>query len=199
MCFIEPNSVKQTKEPEKICDHLPILSSHHKTQLQVSLKINTTQMNIDSTAIIQFIKYGIAGGLATLTHIIIFHFIAWKIFPSLQEKDHAVRFFKLSIHKVNDATRARNSMIGNFLGFLIANMVAYITNVLWVFQGGRYPVIIEILLFYAVSGISVFLGTMLMGILIKRFGVLTTYAFCSNIVTAVMINYIVRKFFIFQG
>ena len=58
---------------------------------------------------------------------------------------------------------------------------------------------IEILLFYAVSGISVFLGTMLMGILIKRFGLLTTYAFGTNIFTAVMINYAVRKFFIFSG
>ena len=78
-------------------------------------------------------------------------------------------------------------------------MVAYIINVLWVFEAGKYPIIIEILLFYAVSGISVFLGTLLMGILIKRFGLLTTYAFGSNIVTAILINYAMRKFFIFHG
>ena len=54
-------------------------------------------------------------------------------------------------------------------------------------------------MFYAVSGISVFLGTILMGFLINRFGILTTYAFGSNIFTAVMINYAVRKFFIFHG
>jgi len=156
-------------------------------------------MTIDNATIIQFIKYALAGGLATITHIVIFHLIAWKLFPSLQDKDHAVKYFHLSIRKVSDSTRARNSMIGNFLAFLVANMVAYITNILWVFQGGKYHFVIELLLFYAVSGISVFLGTMLMGLLIKRFGVLTTYAFASNIVTAVMINYAVRKFFIFQG
>jgi putative flippase GtrA len=156
-------------------------------------------MALDSAAVTQFIKYGLAGGIATTTHIIIFHLIAWKIFPALQEKDHAVQFFKLTIKKVNDATRARNSMIGNFIAFLIANMVAYITNILWVFEGGKYPFLLEILLFYCVSGISVFLGTMLMGILIRRFGMLTTYAFSSNIVTAVMINYVMRKFFIFHG
>lgn len=156
-------------------------------------------MTINDDAVIQFIKYGLAGGLATLTHITIFHLIGWQIFPSLQEKDHAVKFFKLKIRKVNDYTRARNSMIGNCLAFLIANMVAYVTNVLWVFHGGRHHIVIEILLFYAVSGISVFLGTMLMGILIKRFGLLTTYAFGANIFTAVMINYAVRKFFIFSG
>lgn len=156
-------------------------------------------MSIDTGVVIQFIKYALAGGLATLTHIVIFHLICWKIFPSLQDKDPAVRFFKLKIREVNDYTRARNSMIGNCLAFLLANMVAYITNVLWVFQGGRHHIIIEILLFYAVSGISVFLGTALMGILIKRFGILTTYAFGANIFTAVMINYAVRKFFIFSG
>lgn len=156
-------------------------------------------MNIDNATIIQFFKYALAGGLATVTHITVFHLVAWKIFPSLQEADHAVKYLKLSIRKVSDSTRARNSMICNFIAFLIANMVAYITNILWVFQGGKYHFVIELLLFYAVSGISVFLGTMLMGILIKRFGVLTTYAFASNIVTAVLINYAVRKYFIFQG
>lgn len=156
-------------------------------------------MILDNPALLQFIKYALAGGLATVTHITIFHLIAWKIFPSLQEKDHAVRLFKLAIHKVNVTTRARNSMIGNFIAFLIANMVAYITNILFVFQGGKYSIVIEILLFYAVSGISAFLGTILMGVLIKRFGLLTTYAFVANIFTSVMINYAVRKFFIFQG
>jgi len=156
-------------------------------------------MYIENPAILQFIKYALAGGLATVTHICLFHLIAWKIFPSLQEKDHAVRFFNLTIRKINDATRSRNSMIGNVIAFLFANMVAYITNILFVFQGGKYSIIVEILLFYAVSGISTFLGTVLMGILIRRFGLLTTYAFASNIFTAVMINYVMRKFFIFSG
>lgn len=156
-------------------------------------------MNFNNPALIQFIKYALAGGLATIAHITIFHLIAWKVFPSLQEKDHAVRFLKLKIRKINDTTRSRNSMIGNCIAFLIANMVAYIANILFVFQGGRYHVIIEILLFYAVSGISAFIGTMLMGALIRRFGLLTTYAFGANIFTAVMFNYVMRKFFIFNG
>ena len=153
----------------------------------------------ESENIIQFIKYALAGGLATATHIVIFHLVAWKLFPALQDHDHAVRFFKLSIRKLSDAQRARNSMISNTIAFLFSNLVAYVTNILWVFQRGRHPVVIEILLFYAVSGLSVLIGTMLMGVLIKRFGMLTTYAFASNIVTAVLINYAVRKFFIFQG
>lgn len=153
----------------------------------------------DTANIFQFIKYALAGALATVTHIIIFHLIAWKIFPALQEKDPAVRFFKLHIRSIHDATRARNSMIGNGIAFLVSTMVAYIANILWVFQAGKYHFVIEIFLFYAVSGISVLLGTMLMGIFIKRFGLLTTYAFCANIFSAVMLNYALRKFFIFSG
>lgn len=156
-------------------------------------------MDIDNATLIQFIKYALAGGLASVTHITIFHLVGWKMFPVLQEKDHAVRLFKLSTRGVSNTARARNSMICNGIAFLFANMVAYIANILWVFQGGKYHFIIEILLFYAVSGISTFLGTMLMSILIKRFGILTTFAFGTNILTAVMINYALRKFFIFSG
>ena len=154
---------------------------------------------LENENLIQFIKYALAGGLATITHILVFHLVAWKLFPALQEKDHLVRLFNLPLRPINEYHRARNSMISNAIAFLFSNLVAYITNVLWVFESGRHPFIIEIVLFYAVSGISVLIGTTLMGLLIKRFGMLTTYAFVTNIIAAVMINYAVRKFFIFQG
>lgn len=156
-------------------------------------------MNIDIAALIQFVKYALAGGLATITHICVFHIVGWKFFPALQEKDHAVKFFNLKLEEISVEKRAKNSMISNCIAFLVSNMVAYITNILWVFKGGKYHFIIELLLFYAVSGISIVLGTVLMGFLIKRFGMLTTYAFGANIFSAVMINYAVRKFFIFHG
>ena len=156
-------------------------------------------MHIDTPALLQFLKYVVAGVIATGTHILIFHLIAWKVFPALQAKDPAVRFFKMSIRSVNDTTRARNSIIGNCIAFIISNGVAYVLNVLWVFQGGKYHYVIEILFFYAISGSTVLLGTILMSILIKRFGLLTTYAFSVNIFTAVLLNYFVRKIFIFSG
>jgi putative flippase GtrA len=149
--------------------------------------------------LIQFIKYALAGGLATACHILFFHLTAWKVFPALQPNDHLVRLLHLNIRDINDYQRARNSMLSNFTAFMFSNMVAYITNILWVFESGRHHIVVEILLFYAVSAISMAIGTSLMGILIKKFGILTTYAFGTNIVTAVMINYAVRKFIIFQG
>lgn len=149
--------------------------------------------------LIQFIKYALAGGLATVTHILVFHLSAWKLFPALQDRDHFVRMLGVRLDPIDESLRARNSMISNTVAFLVSNMVAYILNIIWVFEPGRHPFIIEIALFYAVSGISILIGTVLMGFLIKRFSMLTTYAFVANIFTSVMINYAVRKFFIFNG
>ena len=128
-----------------------------------------------------------------------FHLVAWKIFFALQPHDWFVKLFDLPIHEVDDTTRSRNSMKGNAIAFLISNMVAYFINIYWVFVPGRHHWIIEISLFYLVSAVAIVVGTALMGYLIRRFGMLTTYAFGSNIFSALMINYAVRKFFIFNG
>lgn len=156
-------------------------------------------MTVEYQDIIQFIKYALVGGLATCTHILLFHLVAWKMLPALGPKDIFVRLFKLDIQDIGEKRRAKNSMYANIIAFMFANMVAYVLNVLWVFEAGRYPVVIEIVVFYGATGLSTFLGTVLMGFLIKRFGILTTYAFGSNILTAVLFNYVVRKFFIFNG
>jgi putative flippase GtrA len=156
-------------------------------------------MTIENQDIIQFIKYALAGGLATCTHILLFHVVAWKMLPALGPKDTFVRLFKFDIQEIGEEKRAKNSMYGNIIAFMFANMVAYILNILWVFEAGKYSIVIEILVFYGATGLSTFLGTVLMGVLIKRFGILTTYAFGSNIFTAVLFNYVVRKFFIFNG
>lgn len=90
-------------------------------------------------------------------------------------------------------------MLGNGVAFLVSNMVAYLINIYWVFVPGRYRWVIEIGLFYLVSGVAIAIGTSIMGVLIKRFGMLTTYAFGSNLIAALLINYAMRKYFIFNG
>jgi putative flippase GtrA len=149
--------------------------------------------------LVQFLKYAISGGIATATHIAIFHLLAWKIFFALQPDDWFVKLLALPIPKLDDKTRSRNSMRANAVAFMMSNLVAYLLNIYWVFSAGRYHWIIEIGLFYLVSGVSMIIGTMLMGYLIRRFGMLTTYAFGANIFTALMINYAMRKYFIFNG
>jgi len=149
--------------------------------------------------LVQFIKYGISGCVAVSTHILVFHLAAWKLFPALQADDWVVRLLKLPVPRLDDATRSRNSMIGNGIAFVISNFVAYVINIYWVFVPGRYYWVIEIALFYLVSGVAIVIGTALMGYLIRRFGMMTTYAFSANLFSALMINYAMRKFFIFNG
>jgi putative flippase GtrA len=147
----------------------------------------------------QFIKYGISGCIATSTHILVFHLVAWKMFFALQADDWFVKLLNLPMQKLDDTTRSQNSMKGNGIAFVISNLVAYLINIYWVFVPGRYHWIMEIGLFYLVSGVAIVIGTGLMGFLIRRFGMLTTYAFGANVFAALMINYAMRKFFIFNG
>jgi len=153
----------------------------------------------EAGAMVQFIKYALGGGMATLTHIVLFHLAAWKLFPCLQKNDWAVELFNLSVEEEDDSTRSRNSMIDNIMAFIFSNMVAYLINIYWVFEPGRHTFFVEIGLFYLVSCVSLVIGTSLMGYIIKRYGVRTTYAFATNIFMALMINYMMRKFIIFKG
>jgi putative flippase GtrA len=153
----------------------------------------------DAGSVVQFIKYGISGCVAVATHILVFHLVAWKMFSALQANDWFVKFFDLRIPELDDGTRSQNSMVSNVIAFMISNLVAYIINVYWVFVPGRFHWIAEIVLFYLVSGAALLIGTAIMGFLIRRFGMLTTYAFGSNIFAALIINYAMRKFFIFKG
>jgi putative flippase GtrA len=147
----------------------------------------------------QFLKYAVSGSIAVAAHILVFHLVAWKIFFALQPDDWFVKLFNPSLQDLDHTTRARNSMKGNAVAFVISNFVAYVINIYWVFIPGRYHWLIEVSLFYLVSGVSMIIGSALMGLLIRRFGMLTTYAFGSNIFTALTINYAMRKFFIFSG
>ena len=165
----------------------------------IGLNAIASLLGNDSGNLLQFIKYAISGCIATATHITIFHLIAWKVFFALQPQDWFVKIFKLPIKELDDATRSRNSMLSNGAAFLVSNLVAYLLNIYWVFVPGRYYWLVEIALFYLVSGVSIVIGTSVMGVLIRRFGMLTTYAFGANLIAALMINYAMRKFFIFNG
>jgi putative flippase GtrA len=175
-----------------------------------------------SSTLIQFIKYGISGVGAVTTHVIVFFLLAWLIIPALNTEDVLVKLFHLSCGSISDAARAHNAMINNVLAFLVSNLVAYILNIIWVFESGRrYPPLdlilkrlglferarlrafahraVEVALFYAVSGIAIAIGTFLMGVMINQWHFTTTVAFGSQCIIAALINFAVRKFMIFKG
>ncbi len=148
---------------------------------------------------VQFVKYGLSGGLATIVHITIFFLAAWKVFPAFQENDYVVAMLGLSVAEVDVATRSLNAMLSNGVAWIFGNLVSYLLNVFWVFESGRHNRIIEIGLFYLVSGVSVGIGTGLMGFLIRYYNMQTTYAATAYLVSAILINFVMRKFVIFKG
>jgi len=153
----------------------------------------------DAHPLVQFIKYGVVGGMATALHIITFFLCGWFLLPCLTQDDPVVRLLGLTAPVLTQATRAWNAGLCNAIGFFLSNTFCYILNRLFVFKPGRHHWIMEFLLFFAVSGISMVLGTTIQTFLITQAGVQTTLAFGANIICALFINYAMRKFVIFKG
>ena len=153
----------------------------------------------DAPPFVQFVKYGLAGGLATATHVLTFFLVGFLLFPCVTPEDPLVKLFRLHAPDVVDELRARYAIYSNVVAFFVSNTVCYLANRWFVFKPGRHHVVIEFLLFLAVSAVSMAVGTTLMGVLIQRFGMQTTYAFGANILSSLAINYVMRKFFVFQG
>ncbi len=153
----------------------------------------------EATPLVQFIKYGIAGGIATAVTIGTFYVMALFFFDALDGGDFVVRLLGIEVPDISQVLRGRNAAICNSIAFVIANFVCYLINIAWVFTPGRHHWAVELGLFYLVSGVSFALGTGLQTWLIIHFGIQTTLAFGANLVTALLINYAMRKFVIFKG
>jgi len=153
----------------------------------------------DAGPVVQFIKYAIAGGAATAVDIFVFYLVAWKIIPALREDDPVVRRLKLRVKPVTESQRSSRFVIITMISFLFSNFTAYIINILWVFEPGRHVWWVELLLFYAASGISVVLGTSVGWVMIKWFHLSTTASYVSKMIASLLINFVCRKFIIFKG
>lgn len=153
----------------------------------------------DAGPIVQFIKYAIAGGVATAVDIMVFYFVAWKIIPALREDDPLVTRLKLKVHAVTEEQRSRRFIYVTLVAFMFSNLTAYLINVLWVFEPGRHAWYIELLLFYAVSGASIFIGTAIGWVMIKWFHLSTTASYISKMIASLLINFVCRKFIVFKG
>jgi len=159
----------------------------------------------EASPLIQFVKYGIAGGVATAVCITTFYIMSIFVLNALSADDTVIELMRrfvginIDIAPLADSIRARNAAINNGAAFVVANFVCYLINIAWVFKPGRHHWAVEIGLFYLVSGVSFALGTGLQTWLIAQFGIQTTIAFGSNLITALLINYAMRKFVIFNG
>lgn len=156
-------------------------------------------MQRKASAPIQFIKYSLSGGMAVLVNTVLFYLLAWLLLPALNPDDPVVKLLGWNLQPLDDTLRAQRAVIDNCIAFIFSNLVAYLLNIYWVFEPGRYHKAIEISMFYAVSGSSFAIGTALMWVLINYLSLTTSIAFGAEIVAAALINFVVRKYIIFKG
>ena len=153
----------------------------------------------DAGPLVQFIKYAIAGGIATAVDMGVFFFLAWRVFPALRDNDPVVKRLHITVRPVDEVARSRRFVINTAIAFMFSNLTAYLINIYWVFQPGRHTWYVELALFYAVSGVSICVGTFLGWAMIKYAHLSTSTSYVGKMVASLMINFVCRKFIVFKG
>lgn len=146
---------------------------------------------------LQFLRYGICGGIATVADGIVFFLAAWLIFPALTGQDYLVQLLGITVNYAGDETRAINFMLANTLAFILSNFVAYLLNTLFVFTSTKERRNKEILYFYILSTLVAFLSIGLSMVMMKFLFISTTLAYSIKVVFSVMVNFIARKKYVF--
>ena len=147
----------------------------------------------------QIFKYGVIGILATAINIAVAELFAAYVWPCLGADDIFVKHLGFASSAVSDAERATLAVYCNFVGFFVANVVCWLLNRRYVFTPGRHHWLVEYVLFLAGSGFAILCGSALIWALVRFYGMQTTYSFAINVMASVMINFLVRKFFVFRG
>jgi len=142
----------------------------------------------DTPVTFQFLKYAALGLLTTFVHVGLFTWFSHIWFPS---HDYLVA------GGLPDELKERNAILSNLLAFPLAAILNYVVNVLFVFKSGRHSRLGEFLLFIGVSFASFGAGLLSGPLLISR-GLDPWIAQGGLVVTSTMINFICRKFIVFQ-
>ena len=133
---------------------------------------------------VQFIKYGMAGAVATGAHFVIFTILNETILPANINQE--------------SAQRGWNFFWSFSIAFLLANVVAYTVNRRWVFQSGRHSKLVEFGLFYLIAITAYLLGTPLGAYLVAKYPLNEYVVYLMVAITSVLVNFLGRKFIVFK-
>ena len=146
----------------------------------------------------QIFKYGVIGILATAINLAVAELFAAYVWPCLGPDDLLVKHLGFASSSVGDAERAALAVYCNLVGFFVANLVCWLLNRKYVFTPGRHSWPVEYALFLAGSGFAIACGSVAIWLLVRFQGMQTTYSFVVNVLVSVMVNFVVRKFFVFK-
>lgn len=109
-------------------------------------------------AMVQLIKYGVIGVLATAVQVVTFYTLATCVFACLTSDDWAVRMFGFPAAQVSNATRGFYFAICTSIGFVVSNFFCWVMNRTFVFTPGKFRWYVELGLFYTASTIAAVLA-----------------------------------------
>lgn len=146
----------------------------------------------DSHPMLQFIKYGFCGVAATIVHTLVVAVLSATIFP-------AGKGMMIDGHPLPEDIRAGHLVLNNALAFPFGALTAYLLNVAFVFTPGRHHKVIEAVLFFVIGAIGFFPGAFVVNWLAGHWHLPSTVAQLGFVITSVLVNFLCRKFIIFNG
>lgn len=147
----------------------------------------------------QFVKYGANGVIATYVQTGVFYLLATTCLMCLGPDDWAVRNLSLTSAGVDDGVRAWRFAAATAAGFVVANVVCWLTNRWSVFTPGKFSWPVELAMFFGASTVATVLALGVSYALIRWAGLMTSAAVLIEVVVSFLVNFFVRKFFIFKG
>ena len=152
----------------------------------------------------QFVKYGAIGVMATLVQTGVFYVLATTCCKCLTADDVAVKFLgfpsaEFSGDEVWYASRGMVAAYATSAGFFLANVFCWLMNRWFVFKSGKFRWYVEFGMFFATSAVATVIALGAMKVLIDRFGMMTTFAVIVEVVVSFLVNFFIRKFYIFRG
>ncbi len=147
---------------------------------------------------LQIVRYGIVGVASTLVQMAVFYLLASTCLKCLGPDDLMVRHLGLPSVFIGDGARALRAGIAQSAGFTVANAFCWIMSRKYVFVPGRHSWPVELALFFSVSLMAFAVGVALQSIAIDWLGWQTTVAAMLEVASALSINFIIRKFYVFK-
>ena len=152
----------------------------------------------------QFVKYGAIGVMATLVQTGVFYLLATTCLKCLTADDVMVRAlgFPAASFSGSEAWYLSRGMVAAYatsVGFFLANVFCWLMNRWFVFRPGKFRWYAEFGMFFGASAVATAVALGVMKVLIDSFGMMTTFAVVVEVIVSFLVNFFVRKFYIFKG
>ena len=145
----------------------------------------------DAPVFVQFAKYGACGAISTVILFAIAMTLSATVIPAFEG-------MTWKGEPITDEVRANHHFLNNLIAWPFANLAAYLLNIWLVFTPGRHSRWVEFGLFTAISALSFGAGLLAGPLLISWFGIPTVVAQFSLMFTSALVNYVCRKFLVFE-